>query len=116
MRFRTIISLATFLLGCFAIAVWSQPLPAQFDGSRAARAENRSISGKISSVGDASFAIDVIQQNQQPQTIHFLVDDTTKVEGKLRVGAHAVVEYRTDGDANIAARVVVKSSSDVSPY
>ncbi|HYL64789.1 MAG TPA: hypothetical protein VE077_19410 [Candidatus Methylomirabilis sp.] len=117
MRFRTILSLAALLLGCSNAAVWSQPLPAQPDGSHEIPTiENQSISGKISSVGDASFAIDVMKENQERQTMQFLVDGNTKVEGKLTVGAQAMVEYRADGEKNIAVHVVVRPSSGVSAH
>ena len=118
MRFRTILSLASLFFGCSAAAVWSQPLPVQPNSTRplAAAAENQSISGKISSVGDASFAIDILKENQQPQTMQFLVDGNTKVEGKLTVGAQAMVEYHADGEKNVAVRVVVKAASGVRPY
>lgn len=117
MRFRTILSLAALFLGCSAVAVGSPSLPAQPSSTTALpAAENQSISGKISSVGDASFAIDILKENQKPQTIQFLVDDNTKVEGKLTVGAQAVVEYRADGEKNVAVRVVVKAASGVRPY
>ena len=114
MRFRTILGVATLFMTCFTLAVWSQPLATQPGGSRTA-AENRSISGKISGIGDASFSVDVLKQNHQPQTMWFLVDDSTKVDGKLTVGAHAVVEYRADGGNYVAVHVVVKPSSGVSP-
>ena len=117
MRFRTIVSLATFFLGCVPVGVWSQALPVSSNGSYAKLpGQNRSITGKISSVGDASFAIDVLKDKQQRQTMKFMVDDNTKVVGKLSVGARAVVEYRSDGDTNFAVHVVVKSSSGVRPY
>ena len=116
MRFRTILSLATLFLTCFTVAVSSQPLPTQPDGNSSnAAVENQSISGKISSVGDASFAVDVVKDNQAPRTVQFFVDDKTKVEGKLTIGAQAMVEYRADNGKNVAVRVVVTPSSGVSP-
>ncbi|HKW56747.1 MAG TPA: hypothetical protein VJN42_05255 [Candidatus Acidoferrum sp.] len=117
MRFRTILSLAILFLGCSTAALWSRPLPAAASGSHASgTVENRSISGKISSVGDASFAIDVVKQNQEQQTMQFLVDDNTKVEGKLTIGAQAMVEYRADGEKNVAVHVVVKPASGARSY
>ena len=109
MRFRTALSLATFFLACFTVAVWSQPLlsktPPAYNAS-----ENQSVSGKISAVGDASFAVDV-EKNQKVNTVQFLVDQNTKFEGRLSVGAQASVEYRSDGGNNIATHVVVEPSS-----
>ena len=115
MRFRTILCLATFFLTCFTLAVFAQPLPASaasynWEGS----AESQSVSGQIASVGDAVFAISVTKNNQA-QTVEFLVDDKTKVEGKLTVGAQAVVEYHSDSGKNVATRVVVTPASGVNP-
>jgi len=115
MRFRTILSLATFFLTCFTLAVFAQPLPANEAGYSTSRAsENQSVSGQIASVGDAVFAVS-ITKNNQAQTVEFLVDDKTKVEGKLTVGAQAVVEYRSDSGKYVATRVVVTPASGVNP-
>jgi hypothetical protein len=117
MRFRTILSLATLFLTCFTIAVFAQPLPVNDAVSSARRApENQSVSGQISSVGDAAFAINLKKDNQKPETVEFAVDDKTKVEGKLTVGAQAMVEYRSDSGKNIAVHVVVTPASGVNPY
>jgi hypothetical protein len=117
MRFRTILSLATLFLTLFTIAVWRDPLSAQpARGAAASAVENQSLSGKISSVGDASFALDVVKEKRPQQTVQFLVDDKTRVEGKLAIGAHATVEYRSDSGNNIAVHVVVTPTSGISPY
>lgn len=113
MKFRTILSLATFFLTCFTIAVFAQPQP-NADAKRAA--ENQSVTGKITSVGDAAFALSVAKENQNVESVEFLVDDKTKVEGKLAVGTEAMVEYRSEGGRNIAIRVVVKQSSAIRPH
>ncbi|HXJ06119.1 MAG TPA: hypothetical protein VNH65_13535 [Candidatus Acidoferrum sp.] len=109
MKFRTILSLATFFLACFTIAVFAQDSPAKETAYSANRApENQSVSGRIASVGDASFTLSVAKKDQQGQTVEFLVDDKTRVEGKLTIGAEAMVEYRSDSGKNVAVHVVVK--------
>jgi hypothetical protein len=117
MRFRTILSLATFLLACFTIAVFAQPLPANAGGYSTSRPpENQSVSGQIASVGDAAFTVNVAKDKEGAQAVEFLVDDKTKVEGKLTIGAQAMVEYRSDSGKNIAVHVVVTPASGVNPY
>jgi hypothetical protein len=117
MRFRTVLTLATLFMACFTLAVFAQPLPAKDAGLGAGRApENQSVSGQIASVGDAVFTISTKKDNQKPQSVEFLVDDKTKVEGKLTIGAQALVEYRSDSGKNIAVHVVVTPASGVSPY
>ena len=113
MQFRTVLSLATFFLLCFTVSVWSMPVDTHpsFSGSASA---NSTVTGKISAVGDASFTVEV-KQSQNADAMQFLVDDKTKVEGKLTVGAQATVEYRSDQDKNIAVRVVVTPTSGMTP-
>ena len=112
MKFRTILSLATFFLACFTIAVFAQEPPAKETAYGANRApENQSVSGKIASVGDASFTLNVAKKDQQGQPVEFLVDDKTRVEGKLTIGADALVEYRSDSGKNVAVHVVVKPTA-----
>jgi hypothetical protein len=77
--------------------------------------DSQSVSGKISSIDDAAFALEVAK-GKDVNTVQFLVDDQTKVEGKLTLGAHATVEYRSNDGKNIAVHVVVKQKSEVNLY
>ena len=115
MRFRTIFTVATFLLLCFTVAIWSDPLPTHpavsvFNPAAA----TQSVSGKVSAIGDTSFSVDV-KKSQDVQTLQFLVDENTKIQGKLEVGSQAIVEYREDNGKNIAVNVVVQPSSTLHP-
>jgi hypothetical protein len=116
MRFRTALCLATLFLVCFTVAAWSSPVPDRLVPSDLQpTTDNQSLSGKISSIGDAQFSLDVLK-DKDVNTFQFLVDDHTKVDGKLSVGAQATVEYRSDGDKNIAVRVVVTPASGIGVY
>ena len=111
MRFRTVLSLATLFAFCFTLAVWSQPLPTnEVTALAEGGAASESVSGKISSIGDASFSVDVMK-NQDVNTVQFLIDGSTRVEGKLAVGAQATVEYRSDDGRNVATHVVVQTAT-----
>ena len=116
MRFRTALCLATLFLTCFTVAAWSTSVPDRLVPSDPQPTpENQSLSGKIASVDDAAFALEVAK-GKDVNTVQFLVDDQTKVEGKLTVGAQATVEYRSNAGKNIAVRVVVMPSSGMSWY
>jgi hypothetical protein len=115
MRFRTALSLATLFLICFTVAAWSTPRPAQLLDLAQPLADNQSLSGKISSVGDAAFSVQVTK-NQEMNTVEFLVDGDTKIEGKLALGAHATVEYKSSSGKNVAVRVVVTPASGMGLY
>jgi hypothetical protein len=117
MRLRAILTLATLFMTCFTLAVFAQPLHRIGGAARTDRLpENQSVSGQIASVGDAAFAIHITKDKQSPQTVEFLVDDKTKVEGKLTIGAQALVEYRSDSGRNIAVHVVVTPASGIGSY
>lgn len=116
MRFRTALCLATMFLLCFTVAAWSTPVSDRLVPSDMQPVpDNQSLSGKISSIGDAQFSVDVLK-DQDVNTVQFLVDDKTKVEGKLSVGAQATVEYRSDAGKNIAVRVTVIPASGMNLY
>jgi hypothetical protein len=116
MRFRTALCLATLFLTCFTIAAWSSPVPDRLvSGDPQPVPDNQSLSGKIASIDDAAFGLEVAK-GKEVNTVQFLVDDQTKVEGKLAVGAQATVEYRSSDGKNIAVRVVVTPSSGMSLY
>jgi Domain of unknown function (DUF5666) len=116
MRFRTALCITTLLLACFTVAAWSAPVPARGAAvSLALAPDNQSLSGKISSVEDAAFTLEVMK-NQEVNTVQFLVDDSTKVEGQIAVGAHATVEYHSNNGKNVAVRVVVRPASGIRLY
>lgn len=108
MRFRAALSLVTLFVVCFTVASWAtpdRPVPATVPAPG-----NSSQSGKIASIGDAAFSLE-ITKGQERKTMEFLVDGDTKVEGKLQVGSQATVEYRSIDGSNIAVHVVVSPAS-----
>ena len=107
MRIRTILALATLVLTCFTVAPSLAPLTAQPAGRPEPATQKGSVTGRISSIGDASFSV-AVKKSQDLVTITFLIDDDTKIDGRLEVGSAATVDYRTDGGTNIASRVVVR--------
>ena len=116
MRFRTSLCLATLFLVCFTIAAWSTPLPAETAADSLQPApDNQSLSGPIASVGDAEFSVQVTK-DKDVNTVQFLVDGKTKVEGQLAVGAEVTVEYRSEEGRNIALRVIVTPGSGMNLY
>ena len=102
---------------CFTLAVFAQPLHPMGPAARTdSLPENQSVSGQIASVGDAVFTVSISKDKQATQTVEFLMDDKTKVEGKLTIGAQALVEYRSDSGKNIAVHVVITPASGMGPY
>jgi hypothetical protein len=114
MRFRTALSLAAMFIVSFAAVSLATPIPAGLvPASLLPNPGNQSQSGKIASIGDAAFSLEVTK-GQERKTIEFLIDGDTKVEGKLKVGSLATVEYRSADGSNIAVHVVVTPTSGMS--
>jgi hypothetical protein len=110
MRFRTILTLATLFLTCFTVAVWSMPLTSVPGRPFDPATQKGYVSGTVSAIRGASFSVDV-KKSEDVVTLKFLIDDATKIEGKLAVGSVVTVDYRNDGADNIAVHVVVKSTA-----
>jgi len=114
MRFRTAVSLATLFLLCFAISVWSVPVPAEVGPFRNTP-EPSSISGTIANVNASQFTLS-LNRNQNPNKLEFVIGPNTKIEGKLAIGAHATVDYRAEGQQLVATHVVVLPASGIQLY
>ncbi len=115
MRFRTALSIGSLFLLCFAPAGWSTPFRAEAQIKTVASGETGSVSGQISSVGDAGFALEV-KKDQKQSTVQFLVDGNTRVEGRLTVGATATVEFRSEDGKNMATHVAVVQASELGSH
>ena len=111
MRFRTAVSLATFFMLCFAISLWSAPVPVAMGPWRYAP-EPSSVSGTIANVNTSQFTLS-LNRNQNPNRLEFVIDSNTRIEGKLAVGSQATVDYRAEGQQLFATRVVILPASGI---
>jgi hypothetical protein len=110
MQIRRTLGTSLLSLALIATVGWVMSAPAVSTAqSQPAQAEAQTASGKIMSVTDSSLSIEV-KKGDDPNTLEFVLDKKTKVEGKLQVGATATVEYRTENAKNIATHVVVATA------
>jgi hypothetical protein len=116
MRFRvSLIPVTLFIVSafvaCLSLAVSPDALAFQPHSRLFHEATERgSVSGKISAIGDASFSVDV-KKGKDSVTFQSLIDDTTTVEGRLKVGVDATLDYQTNDGTNIVTHVVVQPSN-----
>src|SRR2546430_10298078 len=94
MRFRTALSLATLFVVCFTVASWATPVPDQLLPTRSAPApDNPSQSGKIASIGDAAFSLE-ITQGQERKTMEFLTLGDLEDRKSTRLNSsHSQISY-----------------------
>ncbi len=107
-----LLTLVTFVSGAIAVAqpkaAGTAPAPATPASTKPAKAEK--YPGEIKSV-DAMGKSIVVAQGKEEKT--FAIDDKTKIiKGKevlklddLKAGMNVVIEYKKDGDKNIAATI-----------
>jgi hypothetical protein len=108
-KIRAGCTLATLFMLCFTVAVWSSPLDER--GAAPSRMpETQSASGRIASVVDAEFTI-TVGKDQDKKQLQFVVDNNTKVDGQLSVGAQATVDFKLDSGKNVAIHIIVTPTS-----
>jgi len=115
MRFRTALFFCSLCALCFIVAAWSTPYPSQPASLPSLAAETKSVSGRIASVGDSEFSLEV-PTNQTSGTLQFQIDGNTQLKGSLAAGCQATVDYRTADGKLIATHIVVTPPSGVSLY
>ena len=67
----------------------------------------KSVSGKITSIGDegASFVVEVANGGTK-QSLQFVLDKNTQVEGHVKTGSMVLVEYQpVEGGTNLCIKV-----------
>jgi hypothetical protein len=115
MRIRTDASLATIFVVLLTIGACSLALSPPASVHLWARApDSQSLTGKILSIRDAEFSVE-IGKNKKAQPVVFLIDENTRIDGKLAIGAPVTVEYQVDKGNNFAVHVVVTSPAAKAP-
>ena len=88
----------------------AQPTSMQSDSGKQSEPATKSVTGKVTSVGNsgASFAVEV--EGASKQTMEFVVNTKTQVQGQVKIGSLVAVDYQpTDSGQNLAVTVSVRS-------
>jgi hypothetical protein len=104
--------LAIFAVALIGTPAWTTPTGhASLLQDQQDPAQSKTANGKVATVTDNFVTLNLKTGDGDPQTVQFSTDGNTKIEGKLAVGATALVEYHTDQDGkNMATRIVVQAS------
>ena len=103
-------SITLFGLMLATASAKTPPIPATPQSGQQSQQEMKSIAGTVSSIGDNghSFVLDVNQGNNK-QTVQFVLDKDTRVEGHVTVGTPVTVEYVAMADQNLAKTITVRA-------
>ena len=100
-------SLATLL--AIGLQVRAQPIHLQSDSGKQSERATKSVSGKVTSIGNSgtSFALEV--EGSSKQTMEFVVGKDTEVQGQVKVGTLVSVNYQpTKSGENVAVSISVR--------
>jgi hypothetical protein len=84
----------------------TQPIPTAPQAGERSQETTKSVAGTVVSIGDKghSFALEV-NQGGEKQTLQFVVDQETQVNGQVKVGSPVKVEYVAKAEQNLAKSI-----------
>jgi hypothetical protein len=105
------------LLDCISLAgllvvglqARAQPIHLQSDSGKQSEPATKSVAGKVTSIGNSgtSFAVEV--EGNRKDTMEFVVNKNTQVQGQVKIGTLVAVEYQpTEGGQNLAVSISVR--------
>jgi len=108
---KLLLSASLSLLGLMlaGTSARTQPIPTSSQSGPQTQETTKSVAGTVSSIGNSghSFAVEV-NQGGTKQTVQFIVDKDTQVQGKVTVGTAVTVEYVAMADQNVARTVTAQ--------
>jgi len=91
----------------FSVPAIAHNKAAQNQSGHQSQQATKSVSGKVTAIGDQgkSFVVEV-DNGQTKQNIQFVLDKNTQVEGHVQTGTMVLVEYQpVDGGPNLCVKV-----------
>jgi hypothetical protein len=107
-KFLSAVSLAGLIL--MGASARAQPTRMQSDSGKQSEPATKSVAGKVTSIGNsgASFAVEV--EGSSKDTMEFVVNKNTHVQGQVKVGTLVAVEYQpSEKGENLAVSITVRS-------
>jgi hypothetical protein len=109
-KFLVCASLAGLMLLSASAQAYSAPAQSQ---NNQQSADAKTVSGKVASIGSdhKSFSLEV----SGGDTMQFLLDNNTQVQGTVSTGTTAIVQYQKTDDGKLLALSVAPQNSGQSP-
>ena len=103
----TVVSLAGLIL--VGISARAQPTRMQSDAGKQSEPATKSVAGKVTSIGNSgtSFAVEV--EGSSKDTMQFVVNKNTRLQGQVKIGTLVAVEYQPiESGENLAVSISVR--------
>jgi hypothetical protein len=104
---------AISLVGLFVLDVSARAWPLHWQvSSKQTEPATRSVSGKVSSVDDSGTSFALAVEGDSNQTMEFVLNQHTKVQGPIKIGTLVAVEYQPAGadGQNLAVTITARKS------
>ena len=101
------VSLGSLML--LSVSARAHPNYSQSPSGNQAEPATKSVAGKVTSIGNGgtSFALEV--EGSSKQTMQFVVNKSTQVQGQVKVGTLVAVDYQpAEGGQNLAVTIAVR--------
>ena len=99
------------MAGLILVGLSASTLPALTapQSGQQSQQDTKSVVGTVSSIGNNghSFAVEV-NQGGAKETVQFVVDKDTQVQGQVKVGTSVMVEYVAMADQNVARTITAQ--------
>lgn len=109
MKRKILYSVPLIGLLLFGVNARAEPINQQSDKGQQAEPATKSVAGKVMSIGSSgtSFAVEV--EGSSKQTMQFVVNGSTQVQGQVKVGTMVAVDYQpADNGQNLAVSITVR--------
>jgi len=93
-----------------AVAFHATPSSAQSQDQQQQQPATKSISGKVTAIGNGGHSFSLEVSGGEKTTMEFQVDKNTQVNGQVREGTAVMVEYQpVEGGKNLAVSITAQA-------
>lgn len=101
------LSLAALLV--IGLQLHAQPTHAQSDSGKQSKPATKSVAGKVTSIGTSGTSFTVELDGGNKQTMEFVVNQSTQVQGQVKVGTLVAVDYQpSQSGPSLALNIAVR--------
>lgn len=106
-KFLSAVSLAGLVL--MGVSARAQPTHMRSDTGKQSEPATKSVAGKVTSIGNSGTSFAVAVEGSGKDTMEFVVNKNTQVQGQVKVGTLVAVEYQpTEKGENLAVSISVR--------
>jgi hypothetical protein len=108
---KSLVSISLASLFVIGVSARAWPVHVQDSGKQTAPV-TKSVSGKVTSIANSGTSFSLAVEGDSKQTMEFVVNQNTQVQGSVKVGTLVAVEYQPAGGSgqNLAVAITARSS------